>query len=251
MSLQQSASTSAPRFEPASVQAVVFDIGGVFLYPQYAAVVARLGELGLPAPTELDAFRRAHHAGVWALTDARINASGGVDEQSQVFWGVYDRAYSAELGVEDHADDLADAIRSTWSWPHKGNIDAFHALAADGWPVAIVSNNNGTAADQMVQHGVCQVGPGPLPTVPVIVDSAIEGVAKPDPAIFDPAIEALGLDPGTLLYIGDTVHADVDGATNAGLQVVQLDPFDHHAMFEHPRRATVADIAAELAAARR
>ncbi len=38
-----------------------------------------------------------------------------------------------------------------------------------------------------------------------------------------------------VLYVGDTVHADVMGATAAGMQVVQLDPFDQHADYNHAR----------------
>ena len=56
-----------------------------------------------------------------------------------------------------------------------------------------------------------------------------------DPRIMRPALDALGLEAGRVLYVGDTVHADVVGATNAGMQVVQLDPFDHHVGYAHPR----------------
>ncbi len=54
-------------FHPESVAAVVFDMGGVFLYPDYEPVVALMKELGqrIPPPDSIDStFRRAHHAGV-------------------------------------------------------------------------------------------------------------------------------------------------------------------------------------------
>jgi len=104
-----------------------------------------------------------------------------------------------------------------------------------------VSNNDGTAEAQMLELGVCQVGPGPLPSVRIVVDSGAIGIAKPDPAIFRPALEALGTDPARTLYVGDTVHADVRGARAAGMPVVQLDPYDDHAGFDHHR---VTDLAA-------
>jgi len=222
--------TSPMTFDPAQVSAVVFDIGGVFTYPDYQPVAQRLTTLGVTAPDDLDEYRRAHHAGVLAL--ARAHESRLSDE----YWLAYDAAYGLSLGVaNDQVTDVRTAIRTGWDWVHADNVQAFHHLVSTGMPTAVVSNNDGTAPDQMRDHGVCQVGDGPLPSVAAIVDSTLVGAAKPDPRIFDPALTALGLDAASVLYVGDTVHADVAGAMAAGMQVVQLDPFDHHAGYRHSR----------------
>lgn len=219
--------------DPRTIDAAVFDIGGVFLYPHPGPVRARLAELGLPVPEGDDPYRRAHHGATRVLSDAL----GAVDERDPSVWELYDDTYAASLGVpEGRRADLRVAVRTTWGWAHQANIDAFHRLAATGLPLAIVSNNNGTAPDQMREHGVCWVNDTlGLPVVAAIIDSALVGVAKPDPAIFTPAIHALGLPPERCLYVGDTVHADVGGATAADMQVVQLDPFDQHADMDHER----------------
>lgn len=231
-------------FDANRVQAAVFDIGGVFTYPDYLPVADRLEELGFKRPTDVTSYRRAHHRAVRALADA----SRPTEENVPAFWDVYDQAYAASLGVpSENVDDLRIAVRVDWSWVHQENVSAFHRLAATGLPVAVVSNNNGTALEQMKEYGVCQVGDGPLPSVAAIVDSTLVGIAKPDPAIFTPALEALGLDPGVVLYVGDTVHADVMGATNAGMQVVQLDPFDHHHDFDHARMTDLDQLVTALA----
>ncbi len=222
-------------FQPDSVSAAIFDIGGVFTYPDYEPVKAKLIELGLQPPADLQQYRRAHHAGVRALSDA----DRPTREDHEDFWELYDQAYAALLGVgAESVEEFRIAVRGGWSWVHEENVAAFHRLAATGMPLAIVSNNDGTAPDQMRDYGVCQVGPGPLPTVAAIVDSTIAGVAKPDPAIFTDAIDAFGaagISPNVIVYVGDTVHADVVGATNAGLQVVQLDPFEQHTHYDHAR----------------
>lgn len=218
---------------------MVFDIGGVFTYPTFEPVRAQLREWG---HRELDdePFLRAHHAGVHALTLARRDR--GVSGHSEDYWYTYDHAYGAALGVgEDRMAALRPSIRSDWDWVHIDNVAAFARLVRFGFPAAVVSNNDGTAAEQMRRAGVCQVGPGPLPAVVAIVDSTEVGIVKPDPAIFTPALEALGIEAGRALYVGDTVYADVDGALAAGMQVVQLDPFDDHIDFEHSR---VPDVAA-------
>jgi putative hydrolase of the HAD superfamily len=48
------------------------------------------------------------------------------------------------------------------------------------------------------------------------------GSAKPDPAIFHAACEALGVAPHEAVYVGDDLHCDVVGAQNAGLRAVWL-----------------------------
>ncbi len=233
-------------FQPDHVAAAVFDIGGVFTYPSPLPVLERLNQLGLDSPSELDVFRRAHHVGVRALLD-HANSGAPVDETSTDYWSVYDRAYLSTAGVPDSmTDDVRVAMRVNWDWAHDDNIMAFHQLAASGLPVAIVSNNDGTAPEQMNRHGVCQVGDGPLPSVAAIVDSTLIGIAKPDPAIFAPALDALALPPDQVLYIGDTVQADVNGALAAGMQVVQLDPFDDHADHTHARARTVHEVVGTL-----
>lgn len=219
----------------------MFDIGGVFTYPNYTAVNERLVELGLPQPEDSVTYRRAHHGAVRALLD-HTNAGAATDEASADYWNVYDRAYALEVGVPaSAADDVGIAIRTAWDWVHEANVASFHRLAA-GTPVAIVSNNDGTAPEQMRDYGVCQVGQGPLPSVAAIVDSTLVGVAKPDPAIFEPALGALGVPAERVLYVGDTVQADVRGALAAGMQVVQLDPFDHHDDYEHARAVDVSSV---------
>ena len=231
-------------FQPDKVKAAVFDIGGVFTYPDYRPVADRLSDLGLDTPGDITAYRRAHHGAVRALADAARPTA----EDQPSFWDVYDQAYAGFLGVPNqHVEELRIAVRVDWNWVHEQNVAAFHRLAATGLPVAIVSNNNGTAPAQMSEYGVCQVGDGPLPSVAAIVDSTLVGVAKPDPAIFAPALDALGLDPATVLYVGDTVHADVAGATNAGMQVVQLDPFDDHADFDHARMVDLDQLVVTMA----
>lgn len=52
------------------------------------------------------------------------------------------------------------------------------------------------------------------------------GCAKPDPAIFVAACDALNVSPQEALYIGDDPLLDVQGARNAGLQAGWMDRFN-------------------------
>lgn len=232
-------SPATPTFDPTTIEAAVFDIGGVFLYPHHDQVSTALGSLDVAAPTNVSMYRRAHHAGVAALSAAMTETR----EHDPNFWIKYDEAYLATLGVDP---SIVHAFRERverreWDWLHEENVASFHALHASGMPLAIVSNNTGAAPEQMKNHGVCWVNElVDLPRVAAIIDSSLIGVAKPDPAIMAPALHALGLPADRVLYVGDTVHADVMGATAAGMQSVQLDPFDQHTEYDHARLPDLA-----------
>ena len=58
----------------------------------------------------------------------------------------------------------------------------------------------------------------------MVIDSALFGAEKPDPAIFRAALEALRVAPGEALYVGDLYEVDVLGANAAGIPAVLLAP---------------------------
>lgn len=53
-----------------------------------------------------------------------------------------------------------------------------------------------------------------------IIVSSIVGLAKPDRAIFDLAVERAGCRPEQLLYVGDSPTADIEGSMAAGWDAV-------------------------------
>jgi putative hydrolase of the HAD superfamily len=53
--------------------------------------------------------------------------------------------------------------------------------------------------------------------------SAEVGAAKPDPAIFERALELAGAGPAEALHVGDTAAADLAGARGAGIRALHLD----------------------------
>jgi FMN phosphatase YigB (HAD superfamily) len=58
----------------------------------------------------------------------------------------------------------------------------------------------------------------------VIVDSARVGISKPDPRIFMQAIDALGVQPGRAVMVGDSLARDMAGARAAGISHIWLAP---------------------------
>ncbi|MFI1189008.1 HAD family hydrolase [Streptomyces californicus] len=89
-------------------------------------------------------------------------------------------------------------------------------LAAERVPVAIVSNFDDLLFDVLGHTGLDTA-------FDTVLTSYRTGISKPDPRIFHLAAEAIGKDPATLLYVGDSVYSDMGGARAAGMRGVLID----------------------------
>jgi putative hydrolase of the HAD superfamily len=81
--------------------------------------------------------------------------------------------------------------------------------------LGVISNNWGNTAGWCAEHGLA-------PYLDVMIDSKLVGAAKPDPRIFQAALDALGLPAAACVYVGDRYDADVRGAHAAGLTSIWL-----------------------------
>jgi putative hydrolase of the HAD superfamily len=228
------------------IDAVCIDLGGVVYLPDHERMLAALARLGVAAePAALD---RAHYAGVAATTDFTSDHS---------VWHAYNLAYARVHGVPDEHLDHARVILleefergDVWTREIDGVRDALHALAALGVQLAVVSNADGTVEQQLRDEGIGQVGPGPGVPFAAVLDSRVVGLAKPDPAIFRLALDAMGVAPEHTLHIGDTPAADVEGARAAGIHPVLVDPFDHHPDIACVRVRSLAELVTLLSSMR-
>lgn len=82
--------------------------------------------------------------------------------------------------------------------------------------VGIVTNNH--TAEQQEKLAAL----GLTEWIDFMVTSEAAGVAKPDPAIFRPALRAAGVSPDQATMVGDSWAADIVGARAAGLSAVWL-----------------------------
>lgn len=221
------------------VEAVLVDAGGVLVVPDPDRVAAILAPFGVSA--DLAAVTRGHYAGVAALNR--------VAEGDRGAFMPYHYAYAKECAVpdtmlEDAVDALSDEFLHAPMFTSvvPGATQTLRALDSIGVTIAIVTNSGGYAEDLLRGLGICQVGPGPLPTVAAVFDSAIIGYEKPDPRIFEHALAHLGIEPTVTIHVGDTPAADVAGAMAAGIRPVLIDPYDAHPNLPHPRIRSFAEI---------
>ena len=220
-----------------SIEAVLFDAGGVLLLPDPTVIGPLLAPYGADVST--DSLVRAHYASM------RVQDFEGEVHDD---WHVYDKAYVDACGVPEHEQAEAALILGAtrtahlWRWPIVSSVEALRALHQAGIPIGVVSNAAGQIESVLRRFGVCQVGDGDGVPVVIIIDSTIVGVAKPDPGIFSFALDVLDVKPEHVAYVGDSYANDVVGARAAGMQPFLLDPYDDHPEAEYPRIRAVADL---------
>ena len=200
--------------EPFAVEAVVLDVGGVLLLPDPAVLREHLAGFGV-CPSD-DQCVVAHYVGMAAIDELGVADFTHANRAIAQFFGV-------ERKDHDKAAAAIEAAYGTAFVPIAGTGEQLGRLRAAGVAIAVVSNATGTVEEKLAQYGICAVpGRGDLPEVAVVIDSAVVGLEKPDPAIFALALEALGLGAERCVYVGDSVHFDVNGAVEAGLRPVHL-----------------------------
>ena len=95
------------------------------------------------------------------------------------------------------------------------------------YPIAIVSNFYGNLPTVLREFGFDGL-------YDHLIESAVVGVRKPDPAIFTMGVEALGMQPEEVMVVGDSLEKDILPAREAGCQTVHFAP-------SLPRSLTLTD----------
>jgi putative hydrolase of the HAD superfamily len=197
------------------LRAVLFDAGNTLLFLDHPRMAAAVGSaLGLPLTGP------ALAAG--AALAARAMEAPRLDDRARA--SAYLESLFLQAGVpRARLPEVRDALaslhgeRHLWSGTAGDTHDALARLRSAGLRLGVVSNSDGRVAEALAAAGLSTY-------FDVVVDSALAGVEKPDPAIFRTALEALAVTPGEVLYVGDLYEVDVVGARAAGLQAVLLVP---------------------------
>ena len=225
---------------PHQVRAAFFDAVGTLLLPDppalavYAEVAARHGLRLAPAEVRtrfLAAYRaeeEADAAAGWATSELRererwrrivATTLAGVSDPESCYRFLFDHF----------------ARPSAWRLA-PGAAEALAALDARGLLLGLGSNYD----DRLwpVLAGFPELG---FARERVLI-SADVGVRKPGAEFFRRAAEAAGCAPGEVLFVGDDLANDYEGATAAGMPAILLDPLGRHPDVPH-RIASLAELA--------
>jgi putative hydrolase of the HAD superfamily len=204
------------------LEAVLFDWGDTlmeFAYsPELVAAGHRAGveAIGRDALPELDAltehFREEYEPLFWV--------PGTIEE---IEYPELVRRLLRDFGVELDDEELGRFLEAEHVAWDPARILAAHthplleALRERGLKLGLVSN----AFDPgwLLHRDLAQMGLDQR--LDFSVFSSEVGMRKPHPAIFERALEALGVEPERTLFVGDRLYEDVRGAAELGMTTVQ------------------------------
>jgi putative hydrolase of the HAD superfamily len=203
-----------------ALRAIFFDAGNTLIRMDDTAIAAALAAHGVPV-TGAD-VRRAEWRARVRLDGSLVPGASTEHPDTGHRYLVY---LLDELGVRDAGLIAALAAwrrgynlpQGLWSALEPEALEAVALARASGVCTGVISNSNGTVADILETLGLAR-------HLDFVIDSSKVGVEKPDPRIFEIALDRAGVRPDEAAYVGDLYSVDVVGSRAAGLQAVLMDP---------------------------
>jgi putative hydrolase of the HAD superfamily len=224
-----------------SIETILLDAGGVLAVPNWERVSAILRAQGIEIqPLTLAA---ADHL---AKFEIDVGSYIGVSTDSDRWHRYFELVFAhASIPLDSRTDAAIDAMRSyhnarnLWETVPDEVRPALIRLRKRGLCLAVVSNANGTVADAFERAGLSEY-------VDMIIDSHYEGVEKPDPRLFEIALERAGGQRDTAVHLGDLFHVDVMGARAAGIRAVLFDVADLYKEYDCQRVGSLTEFVDRL-----
>jgi len=219
------------------LETVFLDAGGVLLFPNWTRVQAALAGQGVQVTA--DQIARAEPRARKQLDEQRTIGTTTDAARGWLFFdlilaqaGIARSSRTAAALTELHAYHQANNL---WELVPEGVRPALAALRNHGLTLVVVSNANGTLRAHMDRLGLSTL-------VDIVIDSQDEGVEKPDPRLFEIALERAGARRESTIHIGDLYQVDVVGARAAGVRAVLLDETGLHPDADCDRVASLAEL---------
>ena len=218
---------------PTPLDAVLFDAGGTLLNIDFAWISRILRGRGVDL--DASALRLAEAASRRAI-DAHARATGSVAGTDATRREGYFGNLLREAGIASDAllktligdMDQANRAANLWRVPLDQALETLAGLRARGVRTAVISNADGRVDELLRETGL-------RPHLELVLDSHLEGVEKPDPAIFQRALDRMGLRAERAVYVGDIYSIDVVGARAAGLSPILIDSAGAYDEVDCPR----------------
>jgi putative hydrolase of the HAD superfamily len=211
------------------IEIVFFDAGDTILHPYpsfaglFSQVCAESGVAITPEEVEEVQARLAPHL-IDLAEDTGVKNPSFSPEDSRVFWGYLYRRFLKEWGIED--ERLAECLRVKFSdrssyMLYDDVVPVLRRLERDGYRLGLISNFEDWLEERLVELEV-----GPLFDTSVI--SGFVQIEKPDPRIYELALEKAGVAADEALHVGDSPRLDVEPARSVGMHTVLIDRFGRY-----------------------
>lgn len=213
-----------------TIEIVFFDAGETLVHPHpsfpelFAEIVSSEGH-PLEARTVAEVQQRIAPHLVDLAEDTGVTAPSLDPDDSRTFWTFLYRRLLEEIGIEP-TDGLADALYAKFSdvssYALFDDVEgSLKSVAAAGYRIGLISNFEGWLDEMLVELELGDV-------FEVKVISGLVGIEKPDPAIYELALEQARVEPSSAVHVGDSPGLDVEPASSVGIRPILLDRFDRY-----------------------
>jgi len=220
------------------IDTVFLDAGGVLCHPSWTRVADALVRHGAVVTTSR--LAAAEQKATRDIDDATV--IGSTDDRARGW--LYFNLVLQHAGVEQNEGtdaaliELREYHRHDHLWEHvePDVAPALAALRGRGLRLVVVSNANGRLRHLFDRVDLTK-------WFDHVLDSHEWGVEKPDPRLFQIALEQSRADAARTVHVGDLYHVDVMGARAAGLREGVL--FDMAGLYDDvdcPRVASLSDL---------
>lgn len=203
-----------------ALKAIFIDVGNTLLYEKPSrfeiyAERARARDLRLETSAMRDLMHRAHRE--------LPREIGGAFRYSDPWFNSYiERIFHDYLGIlKTEMAPLREELFGRFSDPatfgvFEGGFEMLEEWRAHGLKIGIVSNWSARLPGLLDRLKLTE-------RVDFVLCSAIERLEKPDPMLFERALQRAGVRPDEALHAGDDFEKDVLGAQHVGMRAVLVD----------------------------
>lgn len=215
---------------------LVFDAGGTLLHFDQA----RMQQVYLSAAQARGKMLDAAYVGAMLEqleselpTLSRHRALSLQSDMGKSFWEEFFAEGFARLGVTEDVTNVVAEIRKQFMRGEfevlfDDTLQALEALRERNIPMGILSNFSPNLEDILKKLGIHEY-------FAFFVVSSIAGAEKPDKKIFDLAVRAANRPLDQIVYIGDSIFHDMDGARAAGIAGILIDRGNRHSDYAGAR----------------
>jgi putative hydrolase of the HAD superfamily len=199
------------------IRTIFLDAGGTLIHLDRAFILKALEDVGVEKDEAafLIADQSAREQRAAAIRRGEV-----LDDASS--WRIY-AARLLELleATGDAATEVSTRVKqrhragTLWTHVEPGTLETLAQLKGRGFTLGVVSNADGRVASFLELVGINKY-------LDFVVDSGAVGVEKPNPRIFQIALEQARATPEQAVHVGDVYEVDVVGARAAGIEPIML-----------------------------
>ena len=196
---------------PADIDAVLWDFGGVLTTSPFEAFNRFEAERGLPRN-----FIRTINA-----TNPETNAWAQF-ESSTISLDEFDTAFAEEAAAQGH-QVMGSEVVALLSGDVRPRMVEMLKLCKENFAVACITNNvkSGQGPGMARDSARAAAVQGVMALFDLVVESSIEGIRKPNPAIYQLTCERLNVSPERTVFLDD-LGINLKPARVLGMQTIKV-----------------------------